>query len=82
MWPIPPTTTIATTITDSISEKDSGDTKRWNEANKTPETPPNVAPMPKASSFRLRVFRPMALAAISSSRMAIQARPMRESCRR
>ena len=38
--------------------------------------------MPKASSFMLRVLMPMALAAISSSRMAIQARPMRESCKR
>jgi hypothetical protein len=36
-----------------------------------------VAPMPKAS-FMLRVLMPMALAAISSSRIAIQARPMRE----
>jgi hypothetical protein len=42
-----------------------------------PEMPPKVAPMPKASSFMLRVLMPMALAAISSSRMAIQARPMR-----
>jgi hypothetical protein len=57
---------------------DSGDTPRWNDANSTPATPPNEAPMPKAASFRLRVFSPMALAAISSSRMAIQARPMRE----
>ncbi len=48
----------------------------------TPDTPPKVAPMPKASSFMLRVLMPMALAAISSSRMAIQARPMRDICRR
>ena len=46
------------------------------------DTPPNDAPMAKAMSLRLRVLMPMALAAISSSRMAIQARPMRESCRR
>ena len=38
--------------------------------------------MPKASSFMLRVLMPMALAAISSSRIAIQARPMRDSSRR
>ena len=43
----------------------------------TPDTPPKVAPMPNASSFRLRVLMPIALAAISSSRIAIQARPMR-----
>ncbi|OIQ66509.1 hypothetical protein GALL_519210 [mine drainage metagenome] len=38
--------------------------------------------MENASSFMLRVLMPMALAAISSSRIAIQARPMRESCSR
>ncbi len=59
-----------------------GETKPWKVANITPETPPKVAPMPKASSFRLRVLMPMALAAISSSRMAIQARPMRERSNR
>jgi hypothetical protein len=38
--------------------------------------------MAKASSLMLRVLMPTALAAISSSRMACQARPMRECCRR
>ena len=47
-----------------------------------PETPPKAAPMPKASSFMLRVLMPIALAAISSSRIAIQARPMRLRSRR
>jgi hypothetical protein len=47
-----------------------------------PATPPNEAPMAKASSLTLRVLMPIALAAISSSRMATQARPRRESCRR
>jgi ABC-type uncharacterized transport system auxiliary subunit len=69
---------MATIITDSIKLKDSGETKPWKLANMAPDTPPKVAPIPKASSFKLRVFSPMALAAISSSRMAIQARPMRE----
>ena len=79
---MPPSTTIATIITDSIRLNDSGETKPWKAANMAPETPPKLAPMPKASSFMLRVLMPMALAAISSSRMAIQARPTRESCRR
>ena len=79
---MPPSTTIATIITDSIRLKDSGETKPWNAANIEPDTPPKVAPMPKASSFMLRVLMPIALAAISSSRIAIQARPMRDSCRR
>ncbi|CPM60424.1 Uncharacterised protein [Bordetella pertussis] len=51
-------------------------------ANSAPATPPNEAPMAKASSLMLRLLMPMALAAISSSRMASQARPMREFCRR
>ena len=38
--------------------------------------------MAKASSFTLRVLMPMAAAATSSSRIATQARPMRESCKR
>ena len=51
---------------------------RWKLANNTPATPPKEAPIAKASSFMLRVLMPIALAAISSSRIAIQARPMRE----
>ena len=35
--------------------------------------------MAKASSFSLTVFTPMAAAAVSSSRMATQARPIRLS---
>ena len=38
--------------------------------------------MAKASSFMRVVLMPMARAAISSSRIASHARPMRESCRR
>ncbi len=75
---MPPSTTIATIITLSIRLNDSGDTKPWNDANIEPDTPPKVAPIANASSFMLRVLMPIALAAISSSRMAIQARPMRE----
>ena len=41
--------------------------------------PPNAAPMAKASSLNLVRSTPIAPAAISSSRIAIQARPMRES---
>ena len=73
---------MATIMIDSIRLNDSGETKPWKAPNMAPDTPPNEAPMPKASSFMLRVLMPMALAAISSSRMAIQARPMRESCKR
>ena len=75
---MPPSTTMATIITLSIRLNDSGETKPWKAANIEPETPPKAAPIAKASSFMLRVLMPMALAAISSSRMAIHARPMRE----
>ena len=80
--PMPPSTTMASTAIDSVKENDSGETKPWNEANMAPATPPNEAPMEKASNFTLRVLMPMAFAAISSSRMATQARPRRECCRR
>ena len=79
---MPPSTTIATIMIDSCRLNDSGEMKPWKVANIAPETPPKVAPMPKASSFRLRVLMPIALAATSSSRIAIQARPMRLRSRR
>ena len=41
--------------------------------------PPNAAPMANASSLNLVRLMPIAPAAISSSRIAIQARPIRES---
>ncbi|MNC85228.1 hypothetical protein D3C83_08180 [compost metagenome] len=70
------------TMMESSSVKLSGLMKPWNDANSPPATPPKIAPMAKASSFRLRVLIPIAAAASSSSRIAIQARPMRESSRR
>jgi hypothetical protein len=82
MWPMPPSTTMHSTMIDSIRPKLSGLTNSWKPANRPPATPPKLAPMAKASSLTLRVLMPQALAAISSSRMATQARPMRESCRR
>ncbi|MNE87151.1 hypothetical protein D3C80_1843170 [compost metagenome] len=82
MWPIPPSTTIASTAIDSCRVKDSGETNPWNAANSAPAMPPNVAPMANASSLKLRVLMPIARAASSSSRMAVQARPTRECCRR
>ena len=37
MWPMPPSTTIASTAIDSVSVNDSGDTKPWNAANIAPD---------------------------------------------
>src|SRR5690606_12683399 len=82
MCPMPPSTTMQSTEIDSIRLKLSGLTKPCIAANRAPAIPPKDAPMAKASSLMLRVLMPMALAAISSSRMASQARPMRESCSR
>src|SRR5687768_3496636 len=80
--PMPPSTTIDTTMIDSTRMKLSGEMKAWIAENMPPAMPPKLAPMANASSFRLRVSMPMARAAISSSRIASQARPMREFCRR
>ena len=82
MLPMPPSTTIDSTITDSTSTKLSGLMKPWIAENMPPAMPPNDAPIANASSFMLRVLMPIARAAISSSRIASHARPMRESCRR
>src|ERR1051325_2164244 len=82
MLPIPPSTTIATTMMDSTRTKLSGEMNPCIAENMPPARPPKLAPMAKASSFRLRVLMPIARAAISSSRIASQARPMREFCSR
>src|SRR5581483_3024458 len=75
MLPMPPSTTMATIIADSMKVKDSGEMKPWRAAKKEPANPPNIAPMAKAVSFVLVVFTPSERQAISSSRSASQARP-------
>src|SRR6266478_3314076 len=82
MLPMPPSTTIETTMIDSTSTKLSGEINACMAENMPPARPPKLAPMAKASSFTLRVLMPIAAAAISSSRIASQARPMREFCSR
>ena len=79
---MPPSTTIDSTMIDSTSTKLSGLMKPWVAEKIPPEMPPNEAPMANASSFMFRVLMPIARAAISSSRIASQARPIREFCRR
>src|SRR5688572_4452708 len=81
-FPMPPSTTIEITMIDSTSTKLSGEMKAWIAENMPPAMPPKLAPMAKASSLRLRVSIPIARAAVSSSRIASQARPMREFCSR
>ena len=52
------------------------------EALNTPARPAVDAPSANASSFVVTVLMPFAAAASSSSRIAIHARPSRESCSR
>ena len=72
---MPPRTTIARMIADSMKMKDSGLTKPWRAAKNAPAKPPNIAPVAKAVSFVVVVLMPSERHAISSSRSASQARP-------
>ncbi len=67
---------------DCMKEKDSGLTKVRLPAKSTPIAPAKEAPRANAVSFMRTMGMPMATAAVSSSRMAVQARPMRESSMR
>jgi hypothetical protein len=49
-------------------------------ANSAPPRLATIAPMMNAQSFMVTTFTPMVSATGSSSLMAIQARPIRESC--
>ena len=67
-------------MNDTANRNWSGETIVSFEALKTPARPAVVAPMAKARSFVVTVLTPLAAAASSSSRIAFQARPVRESC--
>ncbi len=82
MLPIPPRMTIDSTPMDCMKEKDSGLTKVRLAAKSTPIAPAKEAPTAKAYSFIRTRGTPMAMAATSSSRMAVQARPILESSSR
>ena len=73
--PTPPSTTMASTVADSMKVKLSGLMKAWRVAKKQPAKPPNMAPMAKAVSLVLRRLMPSERQATSSSRSASQARP-------
>ena len=75
---MPPRTTMERTNTVSKKVKLSGDMNAYLPAKKTPAMPAQEAPKAKARIFIRTTFIPMAEAAISSSLMAIQARPVRE----
>ena len=82
MLPMPPRTTIARTVKLTVKPNCVGETMASLELRYTPARPDVEAPMAKASSLVVTVLMPMLAAASSSSRMAIQARPSRESCSR
>ena len=74
--PIPPRTTIATIIADSIKVKLSGLINACLVAKNEPANPPNIAPIAKAVSFVFLGLTPNDLHAISSSLKASQALPI------
>ena len=73
---------MARTVNETVNRNWSGETIVSFEALKTPARPAVVAPSANASSLVVTVLMPFAAAASSSSRMAFQARPIRESCNR
>jgi len=79
---MPPKTTTHRMMMDSHSVKLAGLIKVVLAANTTPAIPAQVAPMANALSLVLVLSIPMAWQATSSSRRAIQALPIRESCSR
>ena len=77
IWlPMPPSTTMARMVADSMKVNDSGETKPCRAAKNAPAKPPNIAPIAKAVSLVLVVLMPSERQAISSSRSASQARPI------
>ena len=77
IWlPMPPSTTMARIIADSMKVKDSGLMKPCRVAKKAPAKPPNIAPVANAESLEIVVLMPSERQAISSSRIASQARPI------
>ena len=73
--PIPPKTTMATIMADSINVKLSGLIKACRVAKKDPANPPNMAPTANAVSLVFLGLTPKDLHAISSSLSASQALP-------
>ena len=77
IWlPIPPSTTIARIVADSMNVKLSGLIKPCRVAKKQPAKPPNIAPIAKAESLTVVGLMPSARQATSSSRKASHARPI------
>ena len=77
--PAPPSTTMHSSMIDTWNSKAPGVMACSLAAYTEPANPENDAPSAKASSLVVMGLTPVQSAAVSSSRMAIQARPSRES---
>ena len=82
MLPIPPRMTMQRMNTEMLKKKSPGNVAHLKLAKYAPATPPKNAPVAYAHVFVRISGTPIAAAAVSSSRIAIQARPSRESRRR
>src|ERR671929_307615 len=77
--PIPPRMTIERMNAEMLKLKSFGNVELLNDAKYAPATPPKNAPVAYAQVLVRINGTPIAAAAVSSSRIAIQARPSRES---
>src|SRR4029453_789602 len=80
--PIPPRMTMQRMNTEMLKKKSLGNVADLKLAKNAPATPPKNAPVADDHVFVRISGTPMAAAAISSSRIAIHARPSLESRRR
>src|SRR3954467_268893 len=80
--PIPPRITMQSRNTEMLKSNWVGNAPELNEAMKAPAIPPKKAPIAYDHVFVRISGTPIAPAAVSSSRIAIQARPSRENCKR
>src|SRR3954447_8546759 len=77
--PIPPRITIERMNAEMLKLKSFGNVELLNDAKYAPATPPKNAPVAYAHVFVRISGMPIAAAAVSSSPIAIHARPSRES---
>ena len=82
MLPMPPRMITASAVIETTMLKPNGSSDPICTENRAPDRHPMAAPMAKASSLYLTVLIPIASATCSSSRMAFQARPIRDRERR
>ena len=78
MLPMPPRITRPSTWIDTITWKLAGVSEPIFTANNAPPREPIAPPIANASSLKRVVLIPIASAVCSSSRIAVQARPIRE----